>query len=126
MDDTAKPFEKEHREFFAIDEAGWDEVAPGIRGKALAGRMDEAAGVGHQNRIARWEPNAVLNEVKVHPYHEEVFIAAGSLLVASEENPTEFETFPAFSFACRPPGAKHGPFKAGPEGCVMFETIFFA
>ncbi len=119
-------FSKEHREFFAVSEDGWQQVAPGIEVKVLAGAFDEARRIGHQNRIARWAPNARLDEVKVHDYFEEVFIASGSLLVTSQANPSIVEAFPAFSFACRPPGAKHGPFQAGPDGCVMFETVFFA
>jgi hypothetical protein len=117
---------KEHREFFAITEEGWEEVSPGIHFKILAGVMDEKAGRGHQNRVARWAPNARLDSVNVHPYYEEVFVASGSFLVVSQEDPSRTDVFPAFSFACRPPGAKHGPFQAGPEGCVLFETIYFA
>jgi hypothetical protein len=116
---------KEHREFFVIDEEGWQETSPGVRTKIVAGVFDEAARTGHQNRISRWEPHALLDAVKSHPFYEEVFVAAGSLRVASQDDPTRVDTFPAFSFACRPPGAKHGPFQAGPEGCVLFETIFF-
>lgn len=117
---------KEHLEFFTIVlSSGWEEILPGIHVKTLAGHLDEAAKRGHVNRIARWEPNAALDVVKVHDFYEEVFVASGSLLVATVDDPARYETFPAYSFACRPPGAKHGPFRAGKEGCVMFETQFY-
>lgn len=118
---------KEHREFFIINQAeGWVETAPGIAVKHLAGSLDEAAGRGHLNRVVRWAPHARLDAVVVHPFYEEVFIASGSLHVVSQDDPGRSDEFPAYSFACRPPGAKHGPFWAGPEGCVLFETQFFA
>jgi hypothetical protein len=116
---------KEHREFFAVDEEGWVEVSPGIHAKILAGSMDYANRRGHLNRIVRWAPNARLDSVNVHDYYEEVFVASGCFLVTSQDDPGRVESFPAFSFACRPPGAKHGPFQSGPEGCVLFETMFY-
>lgn len=117
---------KEHREFFEIDDKdGWSEVAPGILAKVLAGSIDEARGTGHLNRLVRWAPHARIDAVRVHDFYEEVLVVRGSLIVASQDPPHREETFPALSFACRPPGAKHGPFRAGPEGCVLFETQFY-
>ena len=117
---------KEHREFFSIDmTCGWETVAPGIEAKILAGAMDEAARKGHLNRIVRWAPHAVIYGIRVHDFYEEVFVAAGTLLVATPEDSAHFEAFAAPAFACRPPHAKHGPFKAGPKGCVLFETQFY-
>ncbi len=63
--------------------------------------------------------------MKVHDFHEEVLIIEGALRVASQAPPHEVETFPALSFACRPPGAPHGPFEAGPDGCLALETVFY-
>jgi hypothetical protein len=118
---------KEHLEFFEIDEtSGWEEIAPGIVAKTLAGSLDETRKIGHLNRLARWAPHARIDEVRVHDFHEEVLVVSGSLLVASPLPPHRMEVFRAPTFACRPPGAKHGPFQAGPEGCVLFETSFFA
>lgn len=117
---------KEHREFFTIDMAsGWETVAPGIEAKVLAGAIDEAAKKGHLNRIVRWAPHAAIDAIRVHDFYEEVFVAAGTLLVATPEDCARFEAFAAPAFACRPPHAKHGPFKAGPEGCLLFETQFY-
>ncbi|GGF64845.1 hypothetical protein GCM10007301_25780 [Azorhizobium oxalatiphilum] len=117
---------KAHLEFFPIDEAeGWVEVEPGISVKVLAGSVDESNRTGHLNRLVRWAPHARIDAVKVHDFYEEVLVVRGSLIVASQTPPHAEETFPAPSFACRPPGAKHGPFRAGPEGCLLFETQFF-
>ena len=100
-------------------------VAPGIEAKVLAGAIDEAAKKGHLNRIVRWAPHAAIDAIRVHDFYEEVFVAAGTLLVATPEDCARFEAFAAPAFACRPPHAKHGPFKAGPEGCLLFETQFY-
>jgi len=116
---------KPHLEFFRIGEDGWSEIAPGIRQKILAGGLDEANKRGFLNRLVRWAPGAAINSVIVHGFHEEVLVVSGELLVATQGDRTRFERFPAPSFACRPPGAPHGPFRAGPKGCVLFENQFY-
>jgi hypothetical protein len=118
---TGKP----HLEFFRVDEGGWIEIAPGVKQKILAGGLDEANKRGFLNRLVRWAPDALLDEVKVHDFYEEVLVVSGEFLVGAEGDRTQFESFPAPSFACRPPGAPHGPFRAGPEGCVLFENQFY-
>jgi hypothetical protein len=116
---------KPHLEFFRIGEDGWSEIAPGIRQKILAGGLDEASKRGFLNRLVRWAPGAAINSVIVHEFYEEVLVVSGELLVATQGDRTRFERFPAPSFACRPPGAPHGPFRAGPKGCVLFENQFY-
>src|SRR5882757_5037402 len=87
---------KEHREFFNIDlSSGWETIAPGIEAKTLAGSLDEAAGKGHLNRLARWAPNAEIDAVREHAFYEEVVVVEGTLLVASQEPPHRFEAFHA-------------------------------
>ena len=73
----------------------------------------------------RWAPHAAIDAIRVHDFYEEVFVAAGTLLVATLEDCARFEAFAAPAFACRPPHDKHGPFKAGSEGCLLFETQFY-
>jgi len=117
---------KEHREFFNIDlSSGWIETSPGVEAKTLAGSLDDAAGKGHLNRIARWAPNAELLAVREHNFYEEVLVIQGTFLVVSQDAPHKFEVFRAPAFACRPPHAKHGSFKAGPEGCLLLETSYY-
>jgi len=117
---------KEHKEFFNIDtSSGWETIAPGIDAKVLAGSMDETIRKGHLNRIVRWAPHAEIAEIREHDFYEEVFVASGVLLVASQDEPARLDAFVDPAFACRPPHAKHGPFKAGPQGCLLFETQFY-
>jgi hypothetical protein len=118
---TGKP----HLEFFRVEEGGWIEIAPGLKQKTLAGGLNEANKRGFLNRLVRWAPGALLDEVKVHDFYEEVLVVSGEFLVGADDDRTRFESFPAPSFACRPPGAPHGPFRAGPEGCVLFENQFY-
>ena len=117
---------KQHLEFHNIDMAsGFETIAPGIEAKVLAGSIDESARKEHLNRLVRWAPHAEIAAVREHEFYEEVFVARGTLLVAPQGEPSRFEAFAAPAFACRPPHAKHGPFKAGPEGCLLFETQFY-
>ena len=118
---TGKP----HLEFFRVDEDGWTEIAQGVRQKILAGGLDEVNKHGFLNRLVRWAPGAAINSVIVHEFYEEVFVVSGELLVGAQDDRTRLESFPAPSFACRPPGAPHGPFRAGSEGCVLFENQFY-
>ncbi|GAC1559523.1 MAG: hypothetical protein NVS2B5_22870 [Beijerinckiaceae bacterium] len=118
---TGKP----HLEFFRIDDNGWTALAPGVRHKILAGGLDEKNRRGFLNRLVRWDPGAAIDTVIVHEFYEEVLVVSGELLVGTADDRTRFESFPAPSFACRPPGAPHGPFRAGPEDCVLFENQFY-
>jgi hypothetical protein len=118
---TGKP----HLEFFRIGEDGWTEIAPGVRQKILAGGLDAANKRGFLNRLVRWSPGATIDSVIVHEFYEEVLVVSGELLAGAAGDRRRFESFPAPSFACRPPGAPHGPFRAGPEGCVLFENRFY-
>jgi hypothetical protein len=100
MDQRDPKTGKEHREFFNIDlSSGWETIAPGIEAKTLAGSLDEAAGKGHLNRLARWAPNAEIDAVREHAFYEEVVVVEGTLLVASQEPPHRFEAFHAPAFA---------------------------
>ena len=118
---TGKP----HLEFFRVGEDGWSEIAPGVHQKILAGGLDQTNRRGFLNRLVRWAPGATIDSLVVHEFYEEVLVVSGELLVARQDDRTRFERFPAPSFACRPPGAPHGPFRAGPEGCVLFENQFY-
>jgi ChrR-like protein with cupin domain len=123
--DTDPKTGKPHLEFFRVGEDGWIEIAPGVRQKILAGGLDETNKRGFLNRLVRWAPGATIDAVIVHGFYEEVLVVSGELLVARQDDRTRFESFPAPSFACRPPGAPHGPFRAGPQGCLLFENQFY-
>lgn len=115
---------KLHDEFHALDMAsGWD-VPPGypsgIQQKILSGELDEANGRGSRTRFLRFEPGAFTTVPFVHKYWEEVLLISGDLSVRNGE----WESFEPFTYACRPPGAYHGPFRSE-EGCLLVEFHYY-
>ncbi len=118
--------DKQHIEFRSIDMAsGWEtpEGYPaGIEQKVLAGALDEAAGRGNRSRLLRFAPGAFTTEPFVHTYWEEVYLISGDLIVGGAE---DGEAFQPNTYACRPPGAPHGPFRSE-GGCLLFEIHYFA
>jgi hypothetical protein len=120
------PIAKEHLEFHALDlAAGWRRPAgypPGIAEKILAGSLDEQARTGNRTRLLRFEPGARTTAPFVHEYWEEVFLVSGDLVVGGESS--SVETFGPNTYACRPPGVAHGPFRSM-TGCLLFEIHYF-
>ncbi len=120
---------KLHREFFAIDrsDAAWQPV-PATAGRieeiVLADNLDPATGTGSRTRLARWSAGALIDRPVVHDFHEEVFIVEGDFVVGCDAQGQGGESFGAYTFACRPPGALHGPFTTR-AGCVLFETSYY-
>ncbi len=122
------PISKEHKEFFAVDmDAGW-ETPPGypdgIQQKTLAGSIDDAAKTGSRTRLLRFEPGVYTTEPFVHDHWEEVYLVSGDLTVGNDAEGNGGEPFNANTYACRPPGAYHGPFKSE-HGCVLFEIHYY-
>ena len=119
---------KEHREFFALDmESGWEVPAgypEGIQQKILSGSLDEDAKRGSRTRLLRFKPGVYTTEAFVHDYWEEVFLVSGELTVGNDANGDGGEAFAPFTYACRPPGTYHGPFKSE-AGCMLLETHYF-
>src|SRR6218665_2990413 len=116
------PLTKLHREFFAIDraDAAWTPVpssAGHIEEIVLADNFDPATGTGSRTRLARWSAGALIARPVVHDFHEEVFIVEGDLVVGCDAEGEGGEAFGPYPFACRPPGAVHGPFVSR-TGCV--------
>ncbi len=119
---------KEHKEFYPVDmEEGW-EVPPGypdgIEQKILAGRLDEANQQGNRTRLLRFAPGVYTTKPFVHDYWEEVYLVAGDLIVGNDENGQGGETFAPNTYACRPPGTYHGPFKST-KGCLLLEVHYY-
>ena len=75
-------------------------------------------------RLARWSAGALIDRPVVHDFHEEVFIVEGELVVGCDAEGEGGEAFGPYTFACRPPGAVHGPFVSR-TGCVMFEIQYY-
>ena len=53
-----------------------------------------------------------------------MYLVEGDLIVGNDENGEGGEKFDAPTYACRPPGVHHGPFKSD-GGCVMFELHYY-
>ena len=119
---------KPHIEFTALDmESGW-EVPPGypegIKQKILAADIDEANKTGSRSRLLKFDPGAYSTEPFVHDHWEEVYLMSGDLTVGNDANGEGGEPFEAPTYACRPPGVYHGPFKSE-QGCLLFELHYY-
>jgi hypothetical protein len=119
---------KLHDEFHTLDmKTGW-EVPPGypsgIQQKILSGALDEANGRGSRSRLLKFEPGVYTTAPFVHKYWEEVFLVSGDLTVGNDEKGAGGTSYPPFTYACRPPGAVHGPFKSE-GGCILFELHYY-
>lgn len=97
---------------------------PGIEQKILAGRLDEQNKTGSRTRLLRFRPGAYTTAPFVHEYWEEVFLVSGDLVVGSDAQGSGGENFSAHTYACRPPGVFHGPFKSE-TGCLLLEVHYF-
>ena len=119
---------KEHKEFHAVDfDNGWatpEGYPSGIQQKILAGSIDETAKRGSRSRLLRFDPGVYTTTPFVHDHWEEVYLVSGDLTVGNDENGDGGEPFQAGTYACRPPGAPHGPFKSN-GGCVLFEIHYY-
>jgi ChrR-like protein with cupin domain len=90
----------------------------GLTERILA--SDPARGVA--TRMLRFAPgtNTSSAGAQVHDFWEEVYILEGSL-----HDLTLDQTFAEGTYACRPPGMRHGPWVA-PDGCLTFEVRYSA
>jgi hypothetical protein len=119
---------KQHREFHALDlEAGWEVppgYPPGIEQKILSGALDESGRRGSRTRLLRFKPGVYTTAPFVHEYWEEVYLVSGDLTVGNDETGAGGTAFQPNTYACRPPGAPHGPFKSE-GGCLLLEIHYF-
>jgi hypothetical protein len=119
---------KEHREFHTLDMgAGW-ETPPaypeGIQQKILSGSLDDKAKRGSRTRLLRFAAGVFTTAPFVHDYWEEVYLVSGDLIVGNNAKGEGGTAFPPNTYACRPPGAYHGPFKSE-TGCLLLEVHYF-
>ena len=110
---------KPEREFFPVTDVDWtpaDPRIPGLTERILARESESEAA----SRILRFEPgtDTSVAGVQAHAFWEEVYILEGYL-----HDLTLDEKFPAGTYACRPPGMRHGPWIT-PEGCMTFEVRY--
>jgi hypothetical protein len=119
---------KPHLEFTAVSmKEGFHPVPgypPGFYEKILAGTLDEKNGHGSRARLLRIDPGAFSTVPFVHEYWEEVFMLSGDLIVGNDAKGNGGEKFTGPTYACRPPGAAHGPFKSD-GGCILLEQHYY-
>jgi hypothetical protein len=119
---------KPHIEFTRLDmNEGWHSppgYPPGIKQKILASDLDENNKMGSRTRLLRFDPGAFTTEPFVHDHWEEVFLMTGDLIVGNDNQGGGGESFHANTYACRPPGVYHGPFKSN-NGCMLLESHYY-
>ena len=122
------PVNKPHLEFHTVDMSrGWETPAgypEGIEQKILAGALDEERRQGNRTRLLRFRPGVFTTAPFVHDHWEEVFLVEGDLTVGNDPQGRGGENFPPGTYACRPPGAAHGPFKSN-RGCLLLEIHYY-
>ncbi len=122
------PITKEHKEFHPIEMGdGWQSppgYPDGVQQKILSGALDESAKTGTRTRLLRFIPGAFTTAPFVHDYWEEVCLISGDLTVGNDAQGNGGESFQPFTYAVRPPGVSHGPFKSE-AGCVLLEMHYY-
>lgn len=120
--------DKEHLEFHALDMAtGWSVpqgYPAGIQHKILAGALDEPQRRGNRTRLLRFAPGVYTTAPFVHEYWEEVYLLSGDLIVGNDAQGQGGCAFAPHTYACRPPGTPHGPFKSA-SGCLLLEIHYY-
>lgn len=110
---------KPEMEFTDVELFAWKPVGgvEGLYERVLSHDPD----TGDYTRMLRFDPSTDSSPLGVqrHDFHEEVYILDGSL-----HDLTLGKTFPRGTYACRPPGMPHGPWKSQ-DGCVALEFRFF-
>jgi len=119
---------KRHDEFYTVDlSAGW-ETPPGyprgIAQKILSGALEETGKRGSRTRLLRFEPDVYTTKPFVHDYWEELFLVSGDLTVGNDAQGNGGTPFHPLTYACRPPGAEHGPFRSE-TGCLLLEMHYY-
>ncbi|MPZ87125.1 MAG: cupin [Nitriliruptorales bacterium] len=110
---------KPELEFTPVEDVPWtavDDRIPGLSERILARDGDTPVAT----RMLKFAPGTGTSVMgtQIHDFWEEVYILSGELhdLVLGE-------TFPEGTYACRPPGMRHGPWVSTP-GCVTFEVRY--
>lgn len=119
---------KLHSEFSAVDLQSGFATPPGYPSgfteKVLAGGLDEKNRKGTRTRLLRIAPGEFSTAPFVHEYWEEVYMLSGDLIVGNDAQGRGGKKFTGATYACRPPGAHHGPFKSE-GGCLLLEIHYF-
>lgn len=119
---------KQHSEFEKVNLESGFATPPGypqgFSEKILAGSLDEKNRKGSRTRLLRIAPGVFSTAPFVHEYWEEVYLLSGDLVVGNDVQGRGGEKFTGPTYACRPPGVHHGPFRSD-EGCLLLEIHYF-
>jgi hypothetical protein len=122
---------KQHSEFHTIDMGpeGWrlpDGYAPGALAeeRILSGALDTVNKRGTRTRLLRFHPGFMTTQPFVHDYWEEVYLISGDLTVGNDAQGRGGEAFAGPTYAVRPPGVVHGPFKSD-GGALLLEIHYY-
>jgi hypothetical protein len=106
---------KRELEFTSMDAFAWRQpegYPPGVSELVFTEEKEK----GIFTRLLKFDPGVEVNKVLVHDCWEEVYIIEGGLISGDW-------VFTKGMVAVRPPGMKHGPFKA-PVGALTFEVHY--
>lgn len=121
---------KAHHEFHTLDmDSGWQvpegyDPASGALEKILSGSLDTERKQGSRTRLLKFPPKFHTSQPIVHDYWEEVFLVSGDMTAGNDENGNGGSPFSGYTYAVRPPGAWHGPFKSH-GGCLLLEIHYY-
>jgi hypothetical protein len=124
---------KAHHEFHKIDldvtKPGWElpegySPESGALELIISGSLDTANKQGSRTRILRFPPGFATFNPLVHDFWEEVFMFDGDMTVGADEHGNGGSAFQGHTYAVRPPGAWHGPFRSV-NGCYLIETHYY-
>jgi hypothetical protein len=119
---------KEHKEFHALDmDEGWQPVPgfpAGFDRKLLAGFLDDANKRGSRTTLLRIKPGVFTTAPVIHAFWEEVYVLSGDFITGNDKDGKGGQSFGSNTYACRPPGISHGPFKSE-TGCVTLELQYY-
>ena len=117
---------KTNLDFAALDTRNGFELRPGgvagITQKILGDEMDFDTKRGNRTRLLRMEPGCETPEAHAHEYFEELYILEGDMIAI--DGPGQERRFDAPSYACRAPGAMHGPVRTE-GGCLLLEFSWY-
>lgn len=86
----------------------------------LENTLDTQQETGEKTFLYQLSPGAEINSIAIHDTWEQVIIVSGQLVWLSQgEAGFGHFTLEKGAYVDRPPNVEHGPFRAGPEGCLM-------
>ena len=106
---------KAEKEFFDVSGLAWrrpEGYPEGVTEQIIT----EDQTTGEFTRLLKFSPGAETTKVLTHECWEEVYIIEGGLICCDQ-------VFTKGMIAVRPPGMKHGPFKA-PVGALTYEVHY--